>query len=164
MNMRKQKGNLLDMADRGEFDVIIHGCNCFRVMGSGIARQIALRYPEAKEADNSTAHASRAKLGNFSQCLVENSVFGKFHILNAYTQYSCSGGEDVFEYKAFDTVLNRLYSFLHKLHRDGGETVRVGFPKIGCGYARGKEEVILPMIQKFSEDVSPWAEVTLVTL
>jgi len=34
------KGNLITLAKKGEFDVIVHGCNCLNVMGAGIAKQI----------------------------------------------------------------------------------------------------------------------------
>ncbi len=32
--MKMVKGDLLALADAGEFDIIMHGCNCFNVMGS----------------------------------------------------------------------------------------------------------------------------------
>lgn len=28
-------GDLLKLADDGQFDVIVHGCNCFNTMGAG---------------------------------------------------------------------------------------------------------------------------------
>ena len=31
------KGDLIKSAKEGQFDVIIHGCNCFNTMGAGIA-------------------------------------------------------------------------------------------------------------------------------
>ena len=47
-------GDLLDKAENGDYDIIVHGCNCFCVMGSGIAAQIRERYPEAAEIDKQT--------------------------------------------------------------------------------------------------------------
>lgn len=35
--MNKINGNLITLALEGEFDVIVHGCNCFCVMKAGIA-------------------------------------------------------------------------------------------------------------------------------
>ena len=35
--MKIIKGNLISLALAGEFEVIIHGCNCFCTMGAGIA-------------------------------------------------------------------------------------------------------------------------------
>lgn len=39
--MKVITGNLIKLAINGDFDVIIHGCNCFCKMGAGIAKQIA---------------------------------------------------------------------------------------------------------------------------
>lgn len=162
--MKQKQGNLIDLAEQGEFDVIVHGCNCFHAMGGGIAAEIAWRHPEAEEADNQTAKGSREKLGNFSHALVNQKGDSPFTIVNAYTQYRWSGYEDVFEYSHFESFLNRLCAFLVPLYREKGSPVNVGLPKIGCGLARGNEERIMSMIEKFSRDVHPWVTVTVVSL
>ena len=59
-------GDLLSFADRGDFDVIIHGCNCQCQMGAGIALAIKTKYPAAYAADCETGKADRNKLGSFS--------------------------------------------------------------------------------------------------
>lgn len=33
------KGNLIDLAEEGEFDIIIHGCNCQNTMGSVLRKR-----------------------------------------------------------------------------------------------------------------------------
>ena len=38
--MKIISGNLITLALEGHFDVIVHGCNCFGVMGAGIAAQM----------------------------------------------------------------------------------------------------------------------------
>lgn len=35
------KGDLIEKALNGEFDVVAHGCNCFCVQGAGIAAQMS---------------------------------------------------------------------------------------------------------------------------
>lgn len=40
-NYKEITGDLIELAKNGEFDVITHGCNCFCVMGNGIAPQMA---------------------------------------------------------------------------------------------------------------------------
>ena len=59
-------GDLVKMAVDGKFDAIFHGCNCFHTMGSGIAKQIRVVFPEAYEADLATQHADVSKLGTVS--------------------------------------------------------------------------------------------------
>ena len=71
--MKTIRGNLLDLALEGRFDVIVHGCNCQCAMGAGIALAIRKVFPEAFAADGSTAKGDRNKLGTFSFASVERN-------------------------------------------------------------------------------------------
>ena len=115
-------GNLLDLAEAGEFDIVVQGCNCFNTMGGGIAREIRERYPSAAAIDASTTRGDYNKLGNWTVGL-NDLTDRKFIIINAYTQYNMSTGEDVFEYTAFQLILEKL-EFAYP-------TSRIGFPYIG---------------------------------
>ncbi len=141
--LKHTKGNLLDLAEAGEFDVIVQGCNCFNTMGGGIAREIRERYPQAMIADNETVKGDYNKLGNWTEARA--NVAG-FTIINAYTQFNMSTGEDVFEYVAFALILQ-------KLEKAFGDK-KIGLPYIGMGLAGGKKEVIIPMIEYFAEKVT----------
>lgn len=142
--MKYVKGNLIDLAEQGEFDIIIHGCNCFCTMGRGIAKEIRSRYPEAYEVDSKTTPGDRSKLGKFTWAAVQSKrmvthpfvgVHGKktyqhpFVIINAYTQYDYRGKGVKCDYDAigavFDTI-GKLYP-----------TYRIAYPLIGAGLARG---------------------------
>lgn len=139
--MKVVKGDLLAMGKNNEFDIIVQGCNCFCVMGSGIAAQIAQQFPDAKIADDETVRGDPGKLGSYTV-----GMHGRLVILNAYTQYGTSkNGEDVFEYTAFERVLDKIQ------HRFG--RWRIGLPLIGMGLAGGDPERILPMIEQFAERV-----------
>jgi len=65
-----------------------------------------------------------------------------FKIINAYTQYNMSQGTDVFEYIAFQLILEKL-AFVYP-----GK--RFGLPYIGCGLAGGEKETIVDMIDVFA--------------
>lgn len=137
--MKLVKGDLLAMAKAGEFDIIIHGCNCFNVMGAGIAAQIAQQFPDAQIADNETVRGDPGKLGTYTI-----GMGGRLVILNAYTQYGTSNtGKDVFEYTAFERVLDKIATRFGKW--------RIGLPMIGMGLAGGDAERIIPMIEAFAE-------------
>lgn len=139
------KGNLLDMAERGDFDVVIQGCNCFNTMGGGIAKEIRERYPQAAQVDGYTERGDYTKLGTWTTAAVVNPETA-FIIVNAYTQFDMSTGEDVFEYTAFELILQkvvRLYG-----------NYSIGLPYIGMGLAGGDKERIIPMIERFAEQVS----------
>jgi len=36
--LKHATGNLIDMAEQGQFDVIVHGCNCLNTMGVYLSR------------------------------------------------------------------------------------------------------------------------------
>ena len=141
--LKHTKGNLLDLAEAGEFDIVVQGCNCFNTMGGGIAREIAQRYPQAMLADKDTEPGDYNKLGNWTRAWAH---VAEFEIINAYTQYNMSTGEDVFEYAAFALILQKL----EKAYGDK----RIGLPYIGMGLAGGQKETIIPMIEYFAKSVA----------
>lgn len=135
------KGDLLDMGKNVEFDIIMHGCNCFNTMGGGIAYQIANRFPDARLADEETVRGDAGKLGTYTI-----GMDGRLVILNCYTQYGMSrDGKDVFDYLAFERVLEKIAYRFGKW--------RIGLPLIGMGLAGGDAERILPMIEQFANKV-----------
>lgn len=139
--LQHTKGNLLDLAEQGEFDIVIQGCNCFNTMGGGIAREIRERYPMAALVDYGTLKGDYDKLGNYTTAFT-----GKFLIVNAYTQYNMSQGTDVFEYTAFQLILEKIaYHFGDR---------SIGLPYIGMGLAGGESSWIIPMIEDFAAKVS----------
>jgi O-acetyl-ADP-ribose deacetylase (regulator of RNase III) len=142
-SLKHTKGNLLDLAEAGEFDVIIHGANCFNTMGSGIAREIRERYPNVAYVDQQTQKGDYTKLGTWTWDLAGPN---NFKILNCYTQYNMSTGEDVFEYLAFALICQKL------VHECGDK--RIGLPYIGQGLAGGNSQIIMRMIEDFAQCVA----------
>lgn len=142
--MKLHYGNLIEKAKSGEFDVIMHGCNCFCTMGSGIAKHIRAAFPEAYEADLTTKKGDRSKLGTFSEVTVERNGH-QITIINAYTQYHYGGNKDHFEYDTFPKLLQSVKEkYGHK---------KIGLPLIGCGLAGGDEAKILHMIKENLDNV-----------
>jgi len=88
--MKIIEGDLIRLALQGEFDVIIHGCNCFCQMGAGIAATIKTVFPEAYEADLQTPKGDKEKLGTFSYATVLRDN-NEITIINAYSQYHWRG-------------------------------------------------------------------------
>lgn len=155
----RKTGNLIDMAEAGLFDVIVHGCNCYTTMGSGIAKEIKERYPAAYRVDKQWPikmvmpyiHTPELRLGNFSFAVVEAPPTAphyldcerkKFTIVNAYTQVGFMPRDvDHFEYASFELILRKLLSVY-------GDR-RVGLPYIGMGLAGGDPEKIIPIIDSY---------------
>lgn len=143
--MKKVKGDLLELARAGEFDAVVHGCNCFNTMGAGLARQIREQYPQAYTADCATPEGDGiAKLGTYTQASA-----GTFTIINAYTQYDFNrhgSRADVFEYTAFQLILEKLARWSPGL--------RYGFPMIGQGLACGDADRIMSQLEWFSDRIA----------
>ena len=138
------KGDLIKMAQQGDFDVVIHGCNCFNTMGAGIAKSIKKVFPEAFEADDQTTKGDIKKLGTISIAKIND----KLTVVNAYTQYTYSRSGKPFDYDAFAKCLDEV-----KLKFTGK---KIGMPKIGAGLAGGDwdkiESIIVEKLK--NEDVT----------
>jgi len=126
--MKILKGDLIQLALSGKFDVIIHGCNCFCSMGAGIARQIRETFPLAFQADFETESGDKNKLGSYSKAVVKISQ-APLTIVNGYTQYQYSGAQMLADYDAIATLFSRV-----KMDFSGK---KIGYPKIGAGLAGG---------------------------
>lgn len=141
--MKKITGDLLKKAIDGEFDVIIHGCNCFCTMGAGIASQIAKQFPSAYAIDKQTTSGDKTKLGHYTKA--EVSMFGgpSFTIVNAYTQYGYGGrlnGEIDVDYNALRNVMRKI--------KNDFPGKRIGYPLIGAGLAGGDWNIISEIIDQ----------------
>ena len=131
-----KKGNVLNSGER----VIVHGCNCFNTMGSGIAKQIKRRYPKAYTVDQATRKGDRGKLGRFSQAIIDDH---DVIIVNAYTQYRYGRDKVHVDYDALKTVISRICVDI----REG----TIAMPKIGCGLAGGDWDVVSEILESVSE-------------
>jgi len=149
--MKEQTGDLLVLADAGEFDVIVHGCNCFHTFGAGIARAIKKRWPEAYRTDvQRTLYGDRNKLGTITTTSVSSSLT----VVNAYTQFDYgSKGPDV-NYEAIRAAFRRIKELY------GNRELRFGIPKIGAGLAGGDWD----RISRIIEDEMTTESVTVVVL
>lgn len=147
--MNLHQGDLLVMAASGEFDIIVHGCNCFNTMSAGLAKQIKKRYPSAYVADMATTHGNINKLGSYTISDVTTDNGQKLSIVNAYTQFDFNRSHqapiDRFEYESFRVILGNLA----KIYGDK----RFGFPLIGTGLAGGDLVLIMDILSDFEEKI-----------
>ncbi len=145
--MKKIQGDLFLLARNGEFDLIVHGCNCYCTMGAGIAKGIKAAFPEAYAADCDTTKGSRIKLGTCS--FAEVTANGKrLVIVNAYTQFDWRGSGTKVDYEAVRSCMRWI-----KVSFPG---LRIGLPKIGAGLAGGEWKEIASIIEEelAGEDVT----------
>ena len=140
----KIKGDLFKSFAEKEFDLMVHGCNCFHSFGKGFAAIVKHKYPQAYTADKKTAKGSRAKLGTYSQAQTEHGT-----IINLYSQYHYGFGTINCDYSAIKKgfiSLNEEY-----------ENKSIAIPKIGAGLAGGDWEKIESIINS----VTPNLNITL---
>ena len=84
MKYKEVQGDLVELAKKGEFDAIVHGCNCQNSMGAGIARIIREVFPEAYEVDT-RYHKQMADYNMLGTICV--GFAKEVKIINAYTQF-----------------------------------------------------------------------------
>ncbi|MGH8082860.1 MAG: macro domain-containing protein [Lysobacter sp.] len=137
--MKIVKGDLLQLAADGHFDVIAQGCNCQNQMGKGIALSIKRRWPEVYSADLATAKGEREKLGTYSQAVVRENGH-EFVVVNAYTQFHWRGEGVRADYPAIGRAMRSLAAEFHGR--------RIGYPLIGAGLAGGDWAVIGAIIDE----------------
>ena len=90
-------------------DALLHQCNCFHTMGSGIAAVIRQRFPEAYIADCETKRGDPEKLGTFSFASVRNREFPNVRVIvNLYSQFDFSGTVRCTRYDALMEGLTTL--------------------------------------------------------
>lgn len=146
------QGDLIAAANQGAFDVVVHGCNCFNSMKSGIAPQLAEAYGCDKfRLEDKSMKGDINKLGqiDFKKVCVlakPNSFFYSpdpgpreitFIMVNAYTQYynsTLNPGKVNLDYDALRLCMRKINTLF------SGK--RVGMPMIGSGLAGGDWNII----------------------
>jgi O-acetyl-ADP-ribose deacetylase (regulator of RNase III) len=145
------KGDLIALAKSGQFDYILHGCNCFCTMGAGIAAVIAANFSAAREVDLGSRKGDIFKLGDYTKAkarigsikyLAKIQDNPSFTIINAYTQYQ--PGKD-FKLWALESV---LWKFIQRERIT--PDVKVGVPLIGCGIGGGNETLVRDLLFRYS--------------
>ena len=137
------QGDLLE----SDCNIIAHGSNCVQTMGSGVARAIREKYPEAYIADKKDSiYGDRSKLGTYTYapvCLADPLIPNKlWFVLNLYTQYNFGTEVRQLDYEALANCLEALKTFCAKY-----PNAKVGLPRIGCGLAGGDWSVVKAFIE-----------------
>jgi O-acetyl-ADP-ribose deacetylase (regulator of RNase III) len=152
------EGDLIKLAQRGKFDVITHGCNCFCQMGTGVAPQMAKAFacndPEKYYGESTDRKGDMTKLGNIEDyawfVFDEEGNRRRLNVVNAYTQYNygknhADGVAKPLDYEALALCMRKInYRFKGK---------HIGLPKIGAGLAGGDWNIIKNIIQTELKDM-----------
>lgn len=147
--MKSVKGDLVKMFMNGEFDIIIQGCNCQKMMGAGIAYQIKREIPEAYLADQlyDRFEHNIDKLSNYSYATVRREGHPIGFVINLYSQFLPGKNLDENAILLGFTKLSK--KLLSKLNN---KDTKIGIPEIGCGIAGGDWNIIGPKIAEIMKN------------
>ena len=123
------EGDFRDFVEHSDVDMAVQNCNCFNVMGTGVARGLADRFPEIKAADQATTRGDVNKLGNFSATKIQRNLPRVLTFVNVYGQYRYSWTEVVFSLPKFIKGLG--------LAVDRYWPTKIVMPHVGAGAAGG---------------------------
>jgi O-acetyl-ADP-ribose deacetylase (regulator of RNase III) len=155
MTIEQVEGNLLE--HKG---IIVHGCNCMGVMGSGVAEGIRKTYPAAYKAYVRRHEIFGLQLGDivavanpkirerYPELMKHIAVFDStipedVIVVNAMTQYDYGRNPDIryADYLAIRAAFVRVRSLSL-----AANAMPVSFPLIGCGLANGKWTEVGPIV------------------
>jgi len=125
---------------------IMHQSNCFHTFGSGIAKRIREKYPEAYDADlKSGTKGDSHRLGSYS---VAHVLKEDKYIFNLYGQYNYGAMARFTSYDAIDRGLRKIetYAKEHNLST-------LGLPRnMGCVRGGGSWRIVRAIIEDIFAD------------
>jgi O-acetyl-ADP-ribose deacetylase (regulator of RNase III) len=131
-----KKGNVLDSDEKR----IAHGCNCSGGFGSGIAKQIADRYPSVKEGYLYKFKHSGWSLGDVQLIGVGDGSGREFANCGTQQRYGKPEEGPYVSYPAIRQVIRNLAK--------SSWGIGWAMPKIGAGLAGGNWEIIEKIINE----------------
>lgn len=127
-----------------EQGIIVHGCNAQGVMGSGVARQVKVKYPKAYRDYRGEYEKYGLHLGD---CIV-TEIDSDMKIVSGITQNTY--GRTSMRYANYEAIAN-VFEFIRNLAKH--ENKQVHFPMIGAGLANGNWNIIKTIIEETCPDV-----------
>ncbi|QDP59483.1 MAG: hypothetical protein GOVbin4162_57 [Prokaryotic dsDNA virus sp.] len=153
--MKIIQGNLIDAFLNGDVDYMFHCCNCQNNFGSGIAKEVRERIPEAYEADTVWDKALKGDtLGTFSfaPLYLRSGVFNLYgqEYYGIYGEWFKQNGRQL-HYGAYVSALTAALDRI-LLERGSASYVTLGFPyKIGSDRAGGVWEEVRMITESIVE-------------
>ena len=127
--------------------LIAHGVNCRGVFGAGVAKQIAERFPEAKDAYLEKHTEPGWRPGQMQVVLTCHPAVANLATQDGYGRRQRLGGPTFAHPDAIQKSIRRLLSRCVQLGID-----RIAIPRIGCGLGGLDWEDVRPIIVRASDD------------
>jgi O-acetyl-ADP-ribose deacetylase (regulator of RNase III) len=140
MKIRYEQGDFVE----GFPAWLLHGCNAQGVMGSGAAKAVRAKYPQAYTDYRKQYEACEQRVGTIT---VSHQPDGRI-VFNGITQKYY--GRDQQVYVSYDAVRKVIQTVDLYAKDHGIGPVYVGMPKIGAGLGGGSWDVISQIIEEES--------------
>jgi O-acetyl-ADP-ribose deacetylase (regulator of RNase III) len=127
-----------------EEKLIIHGCNCQGVMGSGVALAIRNRFPRAYEKYKDQLIFTLGTV-QFVEC---KDKLGTKWIGNCLTQQFY--GRNKVQYCSYDAIQKCLEEVVHFCAKNN--ITAFAMPKIGCGLGGGNWKIVSNIVEEVTAD------------
>jgi len=141
--MKYYKGDLIE----ANVDALVHCCNNYHVMGSGIAYFLAKKFPQVYQADLETERDCESKMGYFSKAMISENRM----VYNLYAMWGIGNdGQPLHRNLSYDSFYNGLWRICEELEGEFSLPlpIHVGLPKyIGCCRAGGEWSIVEKMIE-----------------
>ena len=136
--MKEIEGDIVSLIKTGNYDTVVHGCNCFHTMGNGVALSLRNAFPEVQQADLRTPFGHPNKLGTYSKAIITINDTIHVTIVNAYTQYHYGRKHLNFNYDTLREVFKSI--------KDEFTGNSIIYPMIGAGNGKGNWDIISSII------------------
>lgn len=149
MTLQVEKGNLIELLESGEIDVLLHQTNCLGTISkqcsSGIAG-VLQQYPEVVQADSTYIPGDINQLGKYILIPITTKSGKKAYICNIYSQYTVGlqNGTSPTSYLAMRAALKNA-SFA--IRKELGKDAKIGMPQVGCGLGRADWNIVQEIIK-----------------
>ncbi len=124
---------------KDEIRVIIHVCNDINKWGKGFVLALSKRWSDTKII----FHGMKQELGTISICLMEHLRICVVNMIAQKGIYKQNGIEPI-RYGALETCLQKVAGTF----KDHVYKVSFHMPRIGCGLAGGRWEIVQSLIQR----------------
>ena len=149
MTLQIEKGNLIELLENGEIDILIHQTNCLGTISkqcsSGIAGVLE-KYPEVAAADGTYTPGDINQLGKYILIPITTKSGKKAYICNIYSQYTVGlqNGTSPTSYLAMRAALKNA-SFA--IRKELGKDAKIGTYLLGTGLGRADKNIVIEIME-----------------
>ena len=143
------KNKIGDILNASE-EIIIHQVNCQGVMGGGLARQIAIKYPHTEQQYKKICEEAK-----YNYRLLKGFMYLSTEEDHSICNIFCQRPNFDTDYQALEEGLKKIKGYCKESKR----TMAIPY-KIGCGIANGEWNIVYKIIEEVFSDY----EVTLYKL